>query len=591
MKYRNIYQLFSDRARANEGRDVFYVRRDNSWQPISWSAFERQVYGFAQALVARAMRPSTSVCILMSNVPEWPVADLGTIIAGGVGVGLYPTSSPEQCRFIIDHSDAEYVVVDTGAQLEKILQVRRDLPKLKCVIVLDEQLAGDGVISFRQFLQEGEAAQTLDEVRRRGEAARAEDTAIMVYTSGTTGLPKGACLSHRYIINSCESLLEAIPISGDDTSFSYLPYCHVAERISGLYNRLYAGAPAYFVDNINRLWEYMQEVRPTVFGSLPRFYEKIHARILADIDKAPAEEKERFHGVLELGRRLSRLRQKAEAVPAELQSEYDAISKPVIERVRSYFGGRVRIATSGGAPLPMEIAEFFDALGLPILQAYGLTENVCVAFNRPDNYRFGTVGPAMPMCQINIAEDGEILVRSEMMFSGYYKEPEKTAEMFRDGWLLTGDLGEMTHDLFLKITGRKKELLITSTGKNVAPALLENMLKEHHLISQAMAYGDGKSYLTALITLNQIELEEYARNRHIEYESFAELTRRPEVVALVQQAVDAVNARLSSTEAIKKFVILEHDLSVEADEVTPTLKVKRNVVAKKYGHLLEALYN
>ncbi len=590
MKYRNIYQLFSDRARAND-KDVFYVRRDNSWQPISWRAFEQQVYNFAQALVARAMRPGTAVCILMSNVPEWPVADLGTIIAGGVGVGLYPTSSPEQCRFIIDHSDAEYVVVDTGAQLEKILQVRNNLPKLKCVIVLDEHLTGDGVISFRQFLQEGEEAQTLDEVRRRGEGAQAEDTAIMVYTSGTTGLPKGACLSHRYIINSCESLLEAIPIGSDDTSFSYLPYCHVAERISGLYNRLYAGAPAYFVDNINRLWEYMQEVRPTVFGSLPRFYEKIHARILADIDKESVEEKERFHRVLELGRRLSRLRQRAEAVPAELQSEYDAISKPVIERVRSYFGGRVRIATSGGAPLPMEIAEFFDALGLPILQAYGLTENVCVAFNRPDNYRFGTVGPAMPMCQINIAEDGEILVRSEMMFSGYYKEPEKTAEMFRDGWLLTGDLGEMTHDLFLKITGRKKELLITSTGKNVAPALLENMLKEHHLISQAMAYGDGKSYLTALITLNQIELEEYARNRHIEYESFADLTRRPEVVALVQEVVDAVNARLSSTEAIKKFVILEHDLSVEADEVTPTLKVKRNVVAKKYGHLLEALYN
>lgn len=591
MKYRNIYHLFSDRARTNEGRNIFYVRRAESWQPIAWSAFERDVYNFAKALVARGLKTGTAVCILMSNVPEWPVADLGTIIAGGVGVGLYPTSSPEQCRFIIDHSDAEYVVVDTRTQLDKILQVRYQLSKLKDIIVLDEQLATGGVVSFRDFLQEGAESETLDEVKRRGAAAQAEDIAIMVYTSGTTGLPKGACLSHRYIINSCESLLEAIPISSEDTSFSYLPYCHVAERISGLYNRLYASAPAYFVDNVNRLWEYMQEVRPTVFGSLPRFYEKIHARILADVDKSPADQKEEFYRVLELGRRISRLKQQAEAVPAELQAEYDAISTPVTERVRSYFGGRVRIATSGGAPLPLEIAEFFDALGLPILQAYGLTENVCVAFNRPDNYRFGTVGTAMPMCQINIAEDGEILVRSEMMFSGYYKEPEKTAEMFRDGWLLTGDLGEVTHDLFLRITGRKKELIITSTGKNVAPALIENLLKEHHLISQAMAYGDGKSYLTALITLNQIELEEYARNRHIEYETFAELTRRPEIVALIQEAVDSVNARLSSTESIKKFIILEHDLSIDADEVTPTLKVKRNVVAKKYGHLLEALYN
>lgn len=590
MKYRNIYHLFSERARASKDKNAFYFRHENSWRPITWSEFESDVYKFAKALVARGMRPRTAVCILMSNVPEWPVADLGTIIAGGVGVGLYPTSSPEQCRFIIDHSDAEYVVVDTRTQLEKILQVRTNLPKVKGVIVADERLATDGVISFREFLQEGADSDTLEEVERRGTAAQAEDTAIMVYTSGTTGLPKGACLSHRYIINSCESLLEAIPISSEDTSFSYLPYCHVAERISGLYNRIYAGAPAYFVDNVNRLWEYMQEVRPTVFGSLPRFYEKIHARILADIDKAPIEQREEFYRVLDLGRRISRLKQQAEAVPVELQSEYDAISAPVTKRVKEYFGGRVRIATSGGAPLPLEIAEFFDALGLPILQAYGLTENVCVAFNRPDSYRFGTVGPAMPMCQINIAEDGEILVRSEMMFSGYYKEPEKTAEMFRDGWLLTGDLGEITDDLFLRITGRKKELIITSTGKNVAPALIENMLKEHHLISQAMAYGDGKSYLTALITLNQIELEEYARNRHIEYETFAELTRKPEIVALVQEAVDSVNARVSSTEAIKKFIILEHDLSIEADEVTPTLKVKRNVVAKKYGHLLEALY-
>jgi long-chain acyl-CoA synthetase len=279
-----------------------------------------------------------------------------------------------------------------------------------------------------------------------------------------------------------------------------------------------------------------------------------------------------------------------EAVPEELQAEYAESALPVLSLVNDYFGGRMRLATSGGAPLLMEVAEFFDAAGIPILQAYGLTENICVAFNRPDNYKFGTVGPPMPGCRVRMEEDGEILVRSEMMFSGYYKEPEKTAEVMRDGWLLTGDLGRMDSDGFLRITGRKKELIITSTGKNIAPALIENLIKEHHLISHALLYGEGKSYLVALITLSQLEAEEYARARSLPFESFAELTRHPEIVRLVQEIIDSANARVSSTEAVKRFIILERDLQIERDEITPTLKLKRNVVTERFGELLEDLY-
>jgi long-chain acyl-CoA synthetase len=364
----------------------------------------------------------------------------------------------------------------------------------------------------------------------------------------------------------------------------------VAERISGLYNRLYAGTPAYFVDDLSKLWAYMLEVRPTIFASLPRFFEKMHARIVSDLEKAPAEEQEQFRKALEVGRRISRLRQNREAIPEELQAEYEERALPILSRVNEYFGGRMRLATSGGAPLLMEVAEFFDAAGIPILQAYGLTENICVAFNRPDNYKFGTVGPAMPGCRIRIEEDGEIFVRSEMMFSGYYKEPERTAEAMRDGWLMTGDLGEMDADGFLRITGRKKELIITSTGKNIAPALIENLIKEHHLISHALAYGEGKSYLVALITLNQLEAEDYARAKGFDYQSFAELTRRPEIVRLVEEIIESANARVSSTEAVKRFLILERDLQIECDEVTPTMKIKRSVVIERFGELLEALY-
>jgi long-chain acyl-CoA synthetase len=519
-----VYSLFADRVRkyAAENRDVFYFRSSERWQGISWRRFEEETHEFATALLSLELKRGGSVCILMGNVPEWPISDIGTIMAGGVGVGLYPTSSAEQIAYIINHSDAEFVLVDTREQLQKVLSVREQLPKVRHIIGLEADGSSD-VIGYRQLIARGreERSQLAPLLKERAEGAKPDDVAIMVYTSGTTGMPKGACLSHRYIINSVESLRLTTPIYDTDVSFSYLPFCHVAERISGLYNRLYAGASAYFVDDLARLGEYMLEVKPTVFASLPRFFEKIHARIVADCST----------------------------------------------RVKDYFGGRIRLLTSGGAPLPLEVAEFFAAAGLPILQAYGLTENVCVAFNRPDNYKFGTVGPPMPGCEVRIADDKEILVRSEMMFSGYYKAPEETAKMFADGWLLTGDLGELDEDGFLKIIGRKKELIVTSTGKKVAPALLENMLKENHVISQAMVYGEGRSFLVALITLNSAAPRE-----------------------VIQEIVEKVNQRVSSTESIKRFAILDRDFEIARDEITPTGKLKRDVITNRFRDVIDGLY-
>jgi long-chain acyl-CoA synthetase len=276
-------------------------------------------------------------------------------------------------------------------------------------------------------------------------------------------------------------------------------------------------------------------------------------------------------------------------VPGELRTEFDVDASAVLKKVRDYFGGCIRLATSGGAPLPLEVAEFFDAAGLPILQAYGLTENICVAFNHADNHKFGTVGPAMPGCEVKIAADGEIMVRSEMMFSGYYKAPQQTAEMFRDGWLLTGDIGELDEDGFLRITGRKKELIVTSTGKKISPALIENMLKEHHLISHALVYGEGKSYLVALITLNPAEAAEFTRANEIAGRS-NNLAGSESMHKLVQKMIEEVNARISTSESIKKFAIVERDFEIEKDEVTPTGKLKREVVTAHHRDLIESLY-
>lgn len=576
MKFSNIYTLFREQTAKYGDAPVFYSRvgdgQGDSWSSMSWREFEDQVHDAACALLAKGLTRGASVAILAGNVPQWTIMDIAAISAGGVGTGIYPTSSPEQCAYIIDHSDAEFVFVDTAAQLEKITDIGTPLPKLKEIICLAEtandsfeavdnenstlwKLKTPGVkvpiTTYNDFLAFGSAHrdQFLPQIEQIGYSAKPEDTAIMVYTSGTTGDPKGAMLSHAYILNSAESLRGSVPIFDTDVSFSYLPGCHVAERISGIYNRLYNGAGVYFVDDLMKLYSYMLEVKPTVFASLPRFFEKIHAAIVAK------------HGT-------------------------DNIEPQV---VKDAFGGRVRLLTSGGAPLPFEIAQFFADAGVPILQAYGLTENICVAFNRADDLKFGTVGKPMPMCEVKIAADGEILVKSPMMFSGYYKSPDKTAEMFdTDGWLKTGDLGEQDADGFLKITGRKKEIIVLSTGKNVAPALLENLIKEHHLISHAYVTGDGRSYLTALITLNKDEAETFAKQHDIAYTDFASLTKSREVTQLVDEIVAKTNSRVSSSESIRRYKILEKDFG--ADEVTPTMKLKRAAVAKNFKNEVDALY-
>ncbi len=569
MNFQNIYQLFKEQTAKYRGEAVFYSRENDAWKSQNWEDFEMQVEDFACALLAKGLTRGASVAILAGNVPEWTIVDVATMAAGGVGVGIYPTSSAEQCEYIINHSDAEFLLVDSSAQLNKIMNIGAPLAKLKGIICLAETekiffeavqsknefsaaVKGIPITNYKDFLEFGRRnrGEFLPQVEAIGNSLKLDETAIMVYTSGTTGQPKGAMLSHRYILNSVESLRNSVPIFHDDVSFSYLPGCHVAERISGIYNRLYNGTPAHFVDDLSRLYAYMLEVKPTVFASLPRFFEKIYAKVVSEF-----------------------------GADASAQNLKDA------------FGGNIRLLTSGGAPLPNEIADFYAQRELPILQAYGLTENICVAFNRADDFKFGTVGRAMPMCEIKIAADGEILVKSPMMFSGYYKDAEKTAEMFdANGWLTTGDLGAVDADAFLKITGRKKEIIVLSSGKNVAPALVENLVKENHLVSQCFVSGDGKSYCVALVTLNQIEAEMFAKANQVKCDSFSQLTRYEAIYDSIVRTIDQANAQLSSSEQIKKFTILERDFSAEMDEITPTMKLKRNVIAARFGDAIENLY-
>lgn len=537
MKYPNVYKMFFDRTAEAENRPAYFVRRENGWRSATFGELRRKVQEAACGFRLKGLSAGAGVAILAGNIPEWTISDIAAIAAGGIGVGLYPTASAEQCEYIINHSDAEFVIVDTPEQLGKIR--RLDLPRIKEIFVVNPTATshGERVSPFSDLLEAGRRhlESTLPQIEKEAFAADSEDIAIMVYTSGTTGDPKGARLSHRYILNSVESLRRCVPIFETDITMSYLPGCHVAERISGIYNRLYNLTPVYYIDDLSRLYEYITEIKPTVFASLPRFFEKIRSKLL-----------EKYRE--------------------------DEISPAF---VRDAFGGRIRLLTSGGAPLPEEVADFFARAGLPILQAYGLTENVCVAFNTETAYRFGTAGRPMPMCQVRIADDGEIRVKSEMMFSGYHKDPEATAAMFtEDGWLKTGDLGSVDEEGFLRITGRKKEIIVLSTGKNIAPAAIENAVKESHLISHCFVYGEGRSYLVALISINSGEA---GRDR-------AEIERETEA------AVKRANSRFSRTEQIKKFLILNRDFSIERGEVTPTGKLRRNVIAETFRSELEKLY-
>lgn len=537
---------------------VFFTRKNGEWLAKTWQEFGEETIDFACALAANKISEGSAVNILAGNICEWTVADIGTITAGGVGVGIYPTSSPAQCTFIINHSNAEVLFVDDETQLEKVALIAKELPRLKLIISLSatdfhaEDFAGIRIVSYAEFIETGRKSRsTLAE--RLLESARnadAEDTAIMVYTSGTTGAPKGAMLSHRYILNSVESLRRSIPIFDDDVTLSYLPACHVAERISGIYNRLYNGTSAYFVEDLSKLYEIMFDVKPTVFASLPRFFEKVYAQV------------------------VSRYGNDATA-----------------QQLRDAFGGNARLLTSGGAPLANKIADFFAKRELPILQAYGLTENICVAFNTPEAIKFGTVGKPMPMCNVKIGNDGEILVKSEMMFSGYFKEPEKTAEMFdSQGWLLTGDLGALDSDGFLSITGRKKEIIVLSSGKNVAPALLENMVKANHLVSQCFITGDARNYCAALVTLNQAEALEFSQRHSLDAKTGAELVNCAEIYDSINETIESANRRVSRAEQIKKFKILDRDFLPERGEITPTLKIKRDAVAKHFAKDIDNLY-
>jgi long-chain acyl-CoA synthetase len=559
-------------------------------ETLTWGEWAEASRTFAAALLADGLRPGESVAILAGTGTLWPVADLGVLLAGGVSVGLYPTSAPAQVRQIVDDCGARVLVVDDAAQLAKAAEVRGELRGLRTLVSCP---GGCGSVCWGEWMERGAAAlrspEVAAELEARTAAASPDETAILIYTSGSTGEPKGAEISHRCLLASAESIIAALGLEEDDTTLSFLPFCHAAERMFGLYTRIVAGMEAALVVDHTRVWQAADAYGPTLFGGLPRFYEKAYEALHAEHLRAAGAARAAWDRTVELGVERSKLLQARQDVPHALEEEWRRVGEPLFRRARDFFGGRVRRATSGGAVLPAEVAEYLDALGITVLGAYGLTEHLCVAMNRPDAYRFDTAGPAMPGTEMRIAADGEILIRrNDLSFAGYHGRPEETDSAFTpDGWLLTGDLGDLLEDGSLRVTGRKKDLIALSTGKKVAPLPIEAALAQDPWIGQAMLYGEGRKFVSALISLRPSMLRDWQNGGEA---PSGEVLRHPDLLNLVQSAVDRVNARLSRTEQIRRFVVLGRELTAEEGELTPTLKLRRTVVAEKYRDELDALY-
>ncbi len=590
MSYQSIAQLFNDVSASNADKVAYRYKKDGRWSDITWAETRATVHKIARALMALGIQRGDRVAILSETRLEWALCDFGIVDAAGVTVGIYPSNLMPQCKYVLDHSDSQLVFVEDRDQLEKILSVRSELSNLRHLVIFDGDAEGaEGVLGWHEFLAGSEEISE-DAREKRALGVGPEDLVSLVYTSGTTGVPKGVMISHRNLLFTTYSAGQSLHIEPHFENMLFLPLAHVFARLI-LYCCMRQACTTSFSD-IPSIAENLRQVRPHFFSSVPRIYEKIYDKIISGVEAAGGMKQKLFNWALGVGTKVSRLNQNKLRVPVTLRLQYALADKLVLHKIQAVMGGRLVYAISGAAPLNPDIAEFFHACGVLIVEGIGMTENTSFSnVNRIDNNKFGTVGPAGPGVEVEIAEDGEVLFRGENVMKGYFKNPEATAESIdADGWLHSGDIGEIDEDGFLRITDRKKDLIITAGGKNIAPQRIERIMRTSHFVGQVMAYGDKRKYITALVTLDPDGISEWARNNGLDSMSVEQLASEPKVDELIRSEVAERNEQLASFETVKRFRILAHDFSVEAGELTPTMKIRRKFVTDKYRDELDSLY-
>lgn len=589
----SVPAMWHHRVRSTPDAEAMIFRRDGVWQSMRWRDADARVRRIADALLASGLKPEDRCVILAGTSVEWILADMGILCAGGATTTLYPASTPEECAYVLADSEATFLFCDAD-QLATIDGIRHELPLLRRVIVFGGSPGGAGTVSLAAFEAEGRdhALAFPDAYDAARKAVVPSRLATLMYTSGTTGEPKGVMLTHDAWVYEAEAIDALGFMNPADVQYLFLPLAHVFAKVMQV-SFIRLGVPTVVDGSTDDLLPNLQQTRPTWLAAVPRVFEKAYNQIVREAKQRGAVAWRTFNWALGVGRRVSALRQQRKRLPPQLALQYQLADRLVFQAVKRRFGGRIRFFVSGGAPLSEDIARFFHAMDLLVLEGYGLTESAAAScVNRLEDYRFGSVGPPLPGCAVRIAPDGEILIRSRGVMKGYHRRPADTAEMIdAEGWLHTGDLGVVLDGEHVKITGRKKDLIVTSGGKNIAPAHIEGLLKGAcPYVSQVVMHGDRRPFCVALVALDKDAITRWALDRELSFADLADLASKSEVKALIQGYVERVNQRLPRFEQVRGVALLPEEPSRENGLLTATLKVKRLEVEERYLHLLDPFY-
>ena len=568
------------------------------WHDISWKDYHDQVKSVACALMSMGLEKGDTAAIIGDNCPEWVFADLGIQCCGAATTGVYATNAWQQVEYVVENSESKFFFVENEEQLDKWLRFKDNVPNLKKVVVWDteglRQFKDPMVMTFDELIETGRqvAADHPDMFIDRIRTIEPQDLSVLIYTSGTTGPPKGAMLTHRNCLWMGHAITTDNPMTDKDEIMSFLPLCHIFEQLFTVLGHIVCGHIVNFIESPDTVAENMMEISPTVGHAVPRIWEKYFSAIQIRMSDATWFKRLVFYSALKIGNKRADLKMNFKVVPFYLEILYQLAYLAVFRKLKERMGfDRLRVAVSGAAPIAPEILHFYQSIGVNLVEGYGQTEGTGVTtVSRPGRVKFGAVGPPLTGLEVKIADDGEILVKSPAVFKGYFKNPQATAETLVDGWLHSGDVGELDEDGFLKITDRKKDIIVTAGGKNITPQYIENKLKASVYINDAVVIGDRRKYLTCLIMIDEDNVVKFAQDHKIQFSTYKDLTRHDDIRKLIQEEVNAVNEMLARVEQVKKFCILPKKLYEEDGEVTPTMKVKRKFVNEAFGELIDSMY-
>jgi len=591
----NLGKLFKETVIRQPDKKAVLFKDGGQYRSLSWAELNQKVNAVAAALLKQGLKSGDRIAILSENRPEWFLVDMAAQCIGVITVPIYTTLSPVEIQYILSDSQSSLIAVSNKTLFEKLPPIYKNLPVLKRVLAFDSTLSLSQselslpVLLMRDFEKENYDDKNLETIL---EAVPSDAVASIIYTSGTTGVPKGVMLTHSNFIHNVAWCREALKMDATDVHLSFLPLCHVFERTAGYYLMIYIGATIAYAESMDTVAQNLSEVRPTFVLGVPRFYEKIKDKVLAAIEKASSIKKGLFFWAKDIGRRKREAIFDKRPLGSVFKMECALADALVYKKFKTHLGGRVRFCVSGSAPLAKEVAEFFFDLGIRIYEGYGLTEtSPVISVNREEKFKFGSVGIPLEEVQVKIAADDEIVTQSACVMAGYYNKPEETKAVLKDGWFYTGDLGALDKEGFLSITGRKKELIVTSGGKKVSPRPVEEEMEKDPFILRCVLFGEAQRFITALVVPREEELIEYAKDQKIVFDSYKNLLKNDTVYRLIEGRVEEHSSHLASFEKIKYFVLLEHDFSQASGELTPTLKVKRDVVLSRYRDELLLLYS